>query len=355
LENLEELYLENNNIRELTNGVFRHLKGVKKLELGRNAISHWRSKTFLSQDVTLKHLNLSRNNIATINESSMSDLKYLVTLTLTSNPFSCDCALVWFRRWINTTNVTFPELESYTCNSPAKMSGTPLLNFNPDSLTCIDLFPYILGGSLGGAVVLFLAMTLVMYRYRWFIKLRAYRVAQAVKNRARAPGYEPIPGDDLRFDAYISNQREDRRFVLDRLLPNFDSGDGYNGQFRLCFDERDFVPGEYTIKNVTDNMRQSQRGLIILSPGYLQDGFHEWELHMLLEEANQRAFGLVVIELEEVPPHRIPNALRRIFEAGDHLTWSEDPNEQELFQERLTNKLQRRPQRFVDAVGPAQV
>ncbi|XP_064642687.1 leucine-rich repeat-containing protein 15-like [Lineus longissimus] len=353
LENLEELYIEKNDIQELTGDVFRHLKGAKMLELGENAISQWGTSTFLSQNSTLKHLNLSRNRIATINEPSLADLKLLTTLTLTANPFSCDCGLVWFRRWINSTNVTFPELELYTCNSPVNMAGIPLLKFDPDSLTCKDLFPYILGGSLGGFVILILVISLVMYRYRWFIKLRAYRIAKAVARHTRAPGYEPIPGDDLRFDAYISNHRDDRRFVLDELLQNYDNGNGYNGGFRLCFNERDFVPGEYDLTNVTENMSQSQRGLIVLSLQYIQDHFQDFELHLLLKEANLRAFGLIVIELEEIPPNRIPNGLRRIFEEGDHLSWSEDPNQQQLFRERLTNKLQRRPQRFVDAMAPA--
>jgi hypothetical protein len=80
-------------LKELPRDVFPHLRSLEKLSLEGNHICTWEVDVFDNM-TNLRYLNLERNNIHLINQSSIpyEILSKLKELDISNNPFSCIAA-----------------------------------------------------------------------------------------------------------------------------------------------------------------------------------------------------------------------------------------------------------------------
>ncbi|KAK9981572.1 hypothetical protein ABG768_001099 [Culter alburnus] len=99
------------------------------LDLSRNHIPSvdW---SLFDHLTALKELDLSNNQITTIEERTCVNLFNLTTITidLSSNPFVCDCKLVRLVSWLQEQGVRVKRPNSMLCDHPPEVKNQPLLN-----------------------------------------------------------------------------------------------------------------------------------------------------------------------------------------------------------------------------------
>jgi toll-like receptor 13 len=69
----------------------------------------------------LYFLVLSANKLNTFHKNTLPDniVHGLKTINLGSNPYICDCNLIWFIKWLNNTNIIIQEYpDNYYCVMP---------------------------------------------------------------------------------------------------------------------------------------------------------------------------------------------------------------------------------------------
>ncbi|XP_072270524.1 toll-like receptor 7 [Pyxicephalus adspersus] len=136
LENLHILDLNNNHLTAVPYEQSNCIHSITSLDLSYNKLQTI-TRNFLRNAVSLKYLNLSYNKISFIGKSSFPDniLLNLGLLVIQGNPFKCNCELVWFVSWINSTNVTIPYLvPDVSCEGPGRQRGKSLILL--DLYTC---------------------------------------------------------------------------------------------------------------------------------------------------------------------------------------------------------------------------
>ena len=257
LTNLEVLSIANNNIKTLNESVFKDQLSLKKLHAEHNMLSSWGGKTFISaKNLTL--LDMSYNLIHVIEESDLQDLNGLKYLYLNGNPFSCNCDLLWFREWIDTTSKVLPNKKSYKCHGPKKWLEKPLMQFGRSKINCETSIIYFVSAGL----LILLFASIMGYKIRWRVRLRLYLLStrgkqfiKKIKKGNPRRNYGAIDNHQEPFDAFISCSEHDKPWVLRHLLPGIDNGklnddNRFGGDFNLYFDERDSEAGNFVISQM---------------------------------------------------------------------------------------------------------
>ncbi|XP_065934646.1 toll-like receptor 13 [Magallana gigas] len=348
LHKLETLSLSKNFLHNLPTSMFRDLSSLKTLTMQGNRISGWNNGLF-KQTSALKTLDLSDNSISLVNSTSLEDLSQNLNfqmLNLSNNPFACTCDLRWFRDWVNQTKVNIANVENYVCNSPDAWKGKPFLSFDRTKINCVwfNLY-FVIGVSVASAVAM-LIICVFIYRKRWWILYRCYRL----KNSCMAPrsraGYQPINSEHgWKYDAYLSYADEDYQWILENLLPGIDSGElspgeTFNGEFRLYFNDRDSVPGSSMISNISDNIEMSRKVIIVLTKKYLSSAQHTFEIDLaVMLKLKDIIDDIIVINVLGVPYQSIPKSLQRKVSRDEFLLWEDEVNARRVFKQRLIEAL----------------
>ena len=249
---LEELYIMNNKIKHLPESMLKSQYSLRVLKASHNKLSTWGSTLFRSTQ-KLSTLDLSYNLLSTLGEENLHDLNNLKFLDLTESPFLCNCDLRWFRDWINQTTTVLKNDGLYTCNGPSKWKGTHLLEFDRSKITCWFFTTYAIVGVALGTLLVTLLLVCLIYKNRWRIRLRWYRLStrgrKFLKRSKSCDGsvnYGAIP--NYTYDAYVSCSMPDREWALQHLLPGIDKGQlnndtKFGGEFRLYYEDRDAEAG----------------------------------------------------------------------------------------------------------------
>lgn len=223
LRSLTELYLDDNGLRSLPGSIFRDMKSLKRLVLSNNYLYHWGTELFQPL-VSLQLVDMSQNEVSTINETSVTYMRPHLLVDLSDNPFSCGCDLVWFRHWLNGTNIDFIHLESYKCASPAKMQSLPILSFNPGNMWATCNWHILLYVSIGFVFVVTMVTAGILYYNRWKIMFYYYFVRQYMKKR-QGGNEASLVSETPEYDVLISadeDDSDDKNFVENILLPHID-------------------------------------------------------------------------------------------------------------------------------------
>ncbi|XP_041376586.1 insulin-like growth factor-binding protein complex acid labile subunit isoform X2 [Gigantopelta aegis] len=222
LTKVQTIDLSNNNISVLRDATFMDLTSLKELNLEKNRISNWGRDLFASTN-SLKTLDLSNNMISTLSMTSLKNLPPLQSINISYNPFACTCDFKEFCRWMKTTKTKLQEKNKILCNSPSTWHNKKVEEFCLANINCIDYTMYYIIGAVGGGFILAFILGCCLYRNRWFVKLRWYRMTKSCRCTGKRRGqYEVIPGKIEEFDAYISCAELDQEWVADKFLPGID-------------------------------------------------------------------------------------------------------------------------------------
>ena len=347
LKKLISLNLNSNGIRWIPSNLFENLKSLQGLSLADNRISSWGSGMFVPL-LNMNSLQMGNNRLSAINQTSLHGLNDSANANFSVNPFACYCDLVWFREWINTTNVTLVDIDNYICNSPDDMAHHSLLSFDTEKIhsECAPL-PYllILIAVVTGVVILIIVFLASMYRLRWKIRLRWYYIRHP-RRQGKLDRLRRIrdPKDDQRllvneaeYDVCILHGEEDNDWVVDHLLPKIDNKESeVGGLYDVFYATRDAAAGKSEMGSLDDALSSCASILIVASTDYLNDvKGRDFEIPMALNRVEDLPYGLkslILITMGDLAGicHSMHPVLKPVMENDGHIQW---PNEEDVCKE----------------------
>ncbi|XP_074085737.1 toll-like receptor 6 [Macrotis lagotis] len=346
----ESLSILNLSSNELSDSVFRCLPpNITLLDLHRNKIRSIPKD--ISNLETLQELNIAFNSLADLPGcSTFSSLSVLVishnsvshpsahffnscknikSLQAGDNPFQCNCQLREFSKnmAILSNKVASGWPHSYKCAFPDSYKGTQLKNFHLSPLSCNLVLLIITIVIIGLVVIIVTTFLCIYFDLPWYLRM----IFRWTQTRPRTMN---IPIDILerkfQFHAFISYSELDSAWVKHELVPNLEAED-----IKICLHERNFVPGKSIIENIINCIEKSYKSIFILSPNFIQSEWCHYELyfahHKLFHEGCD---NLILILLEPIPQHSIPNKyhkLKALMAQRTYLEWPMEKRKQVLF------------------------
>ncbi|XP_015272102.1 PREDICTED: toll-like receptor 13 [Gekko japonicus] len=315
-----------NGMGNLPPGIFKNLRRLTSLNLENAGIRTLTLEVFgnLSR---LHFLQLGKNEMQTINSSVLEHLTSLRCLDLRKCPLACTCDNIWFQEWLKNDRVQVVYLYNYTCNSGQNSSYI----YSFDTRVCYqDVGKYLFLITFP-ILVLHMILPLLYQHTYWHLKYHLYILRAWVNNRWRRD-----EGKRYKFDAFVSYNSTDEKWVLEHLVPTLEGGEA--PVFRLCLHHRDFHPGKYIIDNIVDSIHNSRHTICIISRKYLQS---EW-CSMEIQLASYRLFDelkdvLIPIFLEDIPKKELSvyHRMRKVMLKKTYISWPVDPEAQKLFWAKL--------------------
>uniref|UniRef100_A0A8D8TJS1 Protein toll n=2 Tax=Cacopsylla melanoneura TaxID=428564 RepID=A0A8D8TJS1_9HEMI len=307
-----KLILRNNSIQDFLKDSPEIYAWVKVLDLSFNKIKD--SKDILQHLPRLETLNLSHNHLESLHEDFISQLSpntRISSLYLSGNKWKCDCNITDLHNFLSSykkeivkdsKEIMCDNLRLYEMN---KEDFCPLQNTNI-VLVCIVL------ATLG--VLFGLLVTCFYYKYQHEIKvwLFAHQILLCWVSE------EDIDSDKV-YDAFVSYNEEDFRFVVKTLIPELEKS------FRICHHERDFVPGEFITEQIHEKVSQSRRTIIVLTEHFLKSRWCDLEFRTAHAQAMKDNCARVIILIYgDMPPQEaMPEKMKTYMSMNTYIKWGD--------------------------------
>ncbi|KAM3930047.1 toll-like receptor 5 [Leptodactylus fuscus] len=333
---LQHLDLSKNHLRFFPEGIFSGLTSLQILNLSSNFIAE------IGSDVlpdSLQTLDVSRNQLFLPNPDVFL---HLGTIDLRYNPFICLCGLVDFLVWLNETNTTvLGDRENISCGFPDYLKSASLytLEFSDcDELTVLRPLMFALFVFSAVVIVTFMTIVIVYNHFRGVFFGFFKRVVQSVLEE------ESREEDTCKYDAYLCYASKDFVWVENVFIKNLDFAYSDRNRFNLCFEERNFIPGEDHIVNIRDAIWNSKKTICVVTKHFLQDG---WCVEAF-NHAQSRYFTelknvLIMVVVGSLSDYQLRKykPIRAYLQRCTYLTWPEDDQDVEWFLSRISYKILR--------------
>ncbi|KAM9612729.1 toll-like receptor 5 isoform 1-T7 [Trichechus inunguis] len=336
LSHLQVLFLNSNYLNFLPPGVFSDLIALRELYLGSN-----RLMVLSPGDLpaNLKILDVSRNQLLSPDPSLFASLS---AVDITNNNFFCECELSAFINWLNQTNVTLlGSPEDIYCMLPEAVSGVSLYSVSMegcDEEEALQSLKFSLFVFFTVMLMLFLMTVLIVTKFRGFCFL-CYKRAQRLVFKDHHQGLE---ADTYKYDAYLCFSSKDFEWVQNALLKCLDVQYSDQNRFSLCFEERDFVPGENHIINIQDAIWSSRKIVCLVSRHFLQDGWcleaFSYAQGRCLSDLNSVLIMVVVGSLSQYQLMK-HQPIRGFMQNRQYLRWPEDLQDVDWFLNKLSQQI----------------
>lgn len=342
LARLQRLFLNNNYLTFLPPGVFGHLVALRVLSLNGNRLA-----ALAPGDLPpgLEVLDASRNQLLSPDPAAFASLR---VLDVTHNKFICECDLGPFVAWLNRTNVTLLGApEDLSCSYPGPLLGTPLSSLSTEG--CDDeerlmALKFSLFVLFTVAVTLFLVAILVVAKLRG----SCFLGFQIARSRLLGDGARAGEADAYKYDAYLCFSGKDFEWVQRALLARLDAQYSPRNPLRLCFEERDFAPGENVLANIHDAVWSSRTVVCVVSRHFLRDGWclEAFGCAQSRSLADLRGALLVVVvgSLSQFQLMR-HECIRAFVQRQPYLRWPEDPQDVGWFLHKLSQLILKREEK----------
>ncbi|XP_016076639.1 PREDICTED: toll-like receptor 5 isoform X2 [Miniopterus natalensis] len=336
LSHLRILYLNNNYLNFLPPGVFSYLIALRGLSLNSNRL------TALSPGdlpPNLEVLDVSRNQLLAPDPDVFASLSFV---DITHNKFICECELSTFIKWLNQTNVTIlgSPADIY-CMYPDSLFGTSLYSLSTEGCDEEESFrslKFSLFVLFTVTVTLFLVATLMFAKFRGPCFL-CYKTAQRLLLKEQTKAREP---DTYKYDAYLCFSSKDFEWVQNALLRHLDAQYSDRNRFNLCFEERDFMPGDNVIANIHQAVWSSRKTVCLVSRHFLRDG---WCLEAF-SCAQSRSLAdlsgaLIVVVVGSLSQYQLMKhePIRGFVQKQPYLRWPEDLQDVGWFLNKLSQHI----------------
>ncbi|XP_059501129.1 toll-like receptor 5 isoform X1 [Stegostoma tigrinum] len=342
LTNLTVLLLNQNYLTELPQDIFKGLVSLKRLNLSSNSLTKLSQGLFPS---SLEILDLSENRLVSPNPDVFSFVSHL---DLRQNQYICDCGLRVFIEWLNTTEVVLAQpLTDVYCVFPDNLQGTPLLSLSTDGCDEDDNVESIQFALFVFFTTLLLTIgscVLLYNHYRGLIYIWYKRTTNKIMNGQKADE----EGKAYKFDAYLCFSSNDIEWVTNSLLQYLDSQFNEKNRFQMCFEDRDFIPGEDHITNIRDAIWSSKKTVCIVTRQFLKDGWCVEAFNI----AQSRLFHelrevMVVLVVGKLPDYQLMKyqPIKAYIQSRQYMRWPEDPQDHKWVLDRLAYQILQEPRR----------
>ncbi|XP_025085236.1 toll-like receptor 5 [Pomacea canaliculata] len=375
LSHVKVLNLYSNAIEDLPDGVFDHLVNLTILRVDDNRLSEIRETTFsVNTRQRLRLLDLSGNPYACtcslrwFRSWLMDESEKFINFPTgyVCAPFSSSSS-----KQVGTTAVMadireagkyskqlseFPKPKSQpssrhfqkvfhqqplvSTNTEISVSGSQGKVFLPPVHSSVYLSDFFLSDQscllsqstslltavLAAVLVLFMLTFLVLYKYRWHIRLALYEAFRGNPQRRRQQ-----PEREYEYDVFVSYANEDVDWVRQELIPTLEGRHG----LRLCIHQRDFPVGGNIIDNISTCVHASKRVLFVLSPHFARSRWCQFELVFCQNYVMERDDVIVLTLLAPISGRDMTDAISAMFKTTTYLAWGEEDDARKAFWGRL--------------------
>ncbi|XP_023596475.1 toll-like receptor 7 isoform X1 [Trichechus manatus latirostris] len=336
LKNLETLDLSQNQLKTVPERLSNCSSSLKRLILNNNQIRQL-TKYFLQDAFQLRHLDLSSNKIQIIQKTSFPEnvLNNLETLLLHHNRFLCTCDAVWFVWWVNHTEVTIPYLATdVTCVGPGAHKGQSVVSL--DLYTCeLDLTNLILYSFSISMALFLMVVTTASHLYFWDVWYSYYFC------KAKIMGYQRLISLDSCYDAFIVYDTKDpavTEWVLDELVAKLE--DPREKHFNLCLEERDWLPGQPVLENLSQSIQLSKKTVFVMTNKYAKTENFKIAFYLSHQRLIDEKVDVIILIFLEKPLQRSKFLqLRKRLCGSSVLEWPTNPQAHPYFWQCLKNAL----------------
>lgn len=338
LTSLQKADLSYNGFHMIPDGTFNSTTNLQTLLLARNQISNFTASTFDGLR-HLQKLEIHHNKLKVIEEESFRPfLNSLQSLSISDNPWLCDCQLEWFRKWINDTRAVIPDLGKTECDNPR---GTALLDYWPSPYDCDGKLRPRVYYIIGGSVLLVLLLLMLLWRCRWSIRYCVLR-GRARQRYRRRDGYNLIPGSNSSYesDVFISYSSRDEEWVNETLRPQLVGEEGDPERFNVSVHDESFVAGETIADNIIETIGRSRKTLCVISKNYLNSNWCKYEHEVAMFKHLGEKKCLILIRLDDVSDNDVKqhDRIHQVMRQETYLKWPGDrapQMEKKVFWEKL--------------------
>lgn len=253
---LQVLHLADNELEELRGSEFEPLDHLRELYLQNNHLRFIADTTFVHLR-SLQVLRLDGNRLLTFPLWRLGVNPHLNQLSLGLNPWSCECRfLADFQQWVAAHPHQLVDSDSLHC----LMGDQQLIGFDEFNRSCsadpsinvvthfsgasvVDYVPVMAAGIclfLLGAIVVVL---LLVYRQSvriWIYSRYRIRLCDSKAEELDACVSPSSGRKESMFDAFVSYSLKDEQFVAQVLAAELEHSAEAGSSFRLCLQHRDF-------------------------------------------------------------------------------------------------------------------
>ena len=327
LSELEVLHLEDNFIRRIEGYEFGNLTALRELHLQRNRIDFIEENAF-STLISLQVIQLHDNHLVSLQGiSQLSSLPYLSSISLSGNPWICQCDFVRdFNEFAKARqdNVIFDE-ERVTCLLDNRLSQRISLgeNITCSEASAIMTYPDQEGNeelitvvvSVMAVVVIVTVAIVILFVFRtplrvWLHSKYGIRLGSSCGicraryccghwcciNSGRKKGGLGEGEHDRLYDAFVGYSAKEEDFVQQVIVPQLEIEEP---SLKLCLQHRD-LPNTSSIADTFPGVSQlCAKHVLIVSRSYLET---EWiQIKFALQELHKKIkFRPIIVLLEEL-------------------------------------------------------
>ncbi|GIY04247.1 protein toll [Caerostris darwini] len=290
---------------------------IEGLDLSNNKIQSLEEARLPSRT---RFLFLDHNLIRKLPVSLLESQEFLTRVTLSNNPWTCDCTALDFKKWVVSKQIIVLDMNEARCgpdvpNNPGLAERAIWLL--PDRELCPDNTGLYISMSFG--VVSFLLAVagakIAWTRYQMNVKVWLYSHGVTwVK--------EKDIDRDKEFDAFISFSYKDQDLVIQELIEVIEEKDP---DVSLCLHYKHFLPGEFIQRNIMWAVECSKRTVLVLSRNFLESEWCLLEFNAAHAQAlKDQVPRIIVIKLPDLPKDdELPKEIQLYLKNTTYLTWGE--------------------------------
>jgi len=221
-------------------------------------ISAWRELAGMRSPFVTPRIYLHNNKLTSVPFEVTGIDSSSVIFALYNNPWECSCANQWMISWFKTLSLASSNGGNVLCTSPSRLKGRSITQCNENEF-CIDPAMRMLQISLSSSLppmALFVMVVFAVYR----VRVRLYR-----RWKFHPFDRDECVGEDLDYDVFLCCSSDDDRPHGRRILERIEA----NG-YRVCYHERDFLPGQLITDNMGHGIERSKRTVCLISNNFLR-------------------------------------------------------------------------------------
>ena len=353
--NLLYLSLARNRINEIPEAFFDGLVHLKYLDLSQNELKDIKFR--FQSLIDLRFLNLRQNKIRAMTQEQTQSIvdvvsnvqrthRYPLTIDLSQNDLSCNCESRNFLHWMEAYNqgskIHFENIEnnycSFTNQSHAYFADLSTIVMDLDK-NCASYTGIIVGTVVAITTFVVFGFVGVIYRLRWRIRYMFYMAKRGYRRNAYArnttdENYRSI----FRYDAFISYATDNSDFALHGVIREVED----KTDLKLCFHQRDFIPGYDIAENIANAIHESRKVVCVISDSYLASHWCMYEFNMALMERIHAREGedmLFLVLLKDFNASRAPLSMIEFIRSNSYLEYPDDETCLQVFWSKMVDTL----------------
>nr|KAG5687319.1 hypothetical protein BaRGS_011725 [Batillaria attramentaria]KAG5712803.1 hypothetical protein BaRGS_007400 [Batillaria attramentaria] len=171
-----------------------------------------------------------------------------------------------------------------------------------------------------------MTLALLLYSYRWHIRLVLYEAFRGRGERLRR-----LQEGNFLYDVFVSYDSKDLDWVRAHLIQELEERMG----LKLCLHERDFIAGNPIVDNISDCVEASKKVLMLFSTNFAQSHWCQFELNFCLRHVMDFDDALVVVMLHDIPARDLTTAMMAVMKTTTYIEWDDTPDARASFWGRL--------------------